>query len=223
MATLTVYPEPGVTVSGRVSRETQGTFSAIRTGAGTNEDDTSELIQILSLLADATVGDEYERLVRGIFLFDTSGLPASPTITSAVFSLYITAKGDQLSQSCGIVSSNPASDSALATTDYANLGTTRFATDIAISAITTTAYNDWTLNATGIAAISDSGITKLGVRLSCDIDNSAPIWDAGHQARINGYTANRTGTAEDPKMVITYTVPGAEVAAGNLTLLGVGT
>ena len=208
--TLTVYPEPGVTVSGRVSREgVDQTLTNIRAGAGTNEDDTTDTpIQLLSLLATATT-DQYERLVRGIALFDTSALPASPTISAAVFSLYITAKGDTLGagQSVGIVASTPASDTALATTDYANVGAVRFATDVTIASITTTAYNDWTLNATGIAAISDSGITKLGYKLAADIDNSAS-WAGSGQARINGYIGAASGNTNDPKLVITYTSGG---------------
>lgn len=206
MATLTVYPEPGVTASGRASRESSsGSFASYRGGAGTNADDTSVTMQILSLLA-TTNSNEYERLVRGIILFDTSALPASPTITDAVFSLWVTAIGNQMSQSAGLVSSNPASNTGLVAGDFTTLGTTRFATDKTIGSLSTGAYNDYTLNASGIAAISDSGITKFGYRLSCDIDNSAPTWGSGQQARVNAATANQTGTDNDPKLVITYTV-----------------
>ncbi|MCL4419961.1 hypothetical protein M1146_07780 [Patescibacteria group bacterium] len=73
------------------------------------------------------------------------------------------------------------------------------------------AYNNWTLNASGIAAISKTGITKFAVRLSGDIDNSAPTYSAGAESHIFFHQSDRT-TTQKPRLIVTYTsVTGSSV------------
>ena len=95
-------------------------------------------------------------------MFDTSSIPDTDEISAADFKLYITAIADVFTQTINLYSSNPASNTAIATTDYdyTDFGTTAFATGIATSAATTAAYNTWVLNASGLANISKKNWVK---------------------------------------------------------------
>jgi hypothetical protein len=210
--TLTKYPDAhpeSTSVDGRVYRiPTQESFSSIRTSAGTGFSDTDGAEEAATLIC-GTTSSNYSDSRRGIFLFDTSALTAAATISTAVFSLYVNTVSNTMSptQSAGLVASSPASNTGLAASDYniASWGSTRFASDLSIGSLSTSAYNDWTLNASGIAAISLTSITKFGTRLSCDIDNSEPSWSNGTIASLNVNYAD--AASNDPKLVVTYTVP----------------
>lgn len=209
IALSTFYPDADPetnTVDGLVRRNyTASTWADLRDGAGTEAypsfagpGDTA------SLFSSATT-NAWDTLVRSIYLFDTSSLPDDCTITSATFSLYIDSVQDNFDQAVGVVSSNPASNTDLVPADYGTLGTTRYATDIDITNITVGQYTDWDLNSSGIAAISKTGITKLGVRLSGDIDNIEPTWQASLVGEINARFADYGST--QPKLVVNYTIP----------------
>ena len=147
-------------------------------------------------------------LSRGVLLFDTSSLPNDAVITAAEIQLYITYKVNNHNQSINVVSSTPASNTALAATDYpvASFGSTDFvAVDTNINDLTINTYNVFALNAAGIANIDVSGVSKFAVRLSDDIDDTP----------ISGYTSGDSyisfSTAESsnkPKLVVTYTSAG---------------
>lgn len=127
--------------------------------------------------------------------------------SAAILSLFVNANTNQFAEghSCGIVAATPASDSSLVTGDYDNFGTTRYATDLTLAGMTTGQYNDWTLNATGLAAISKTATrTKFGIRIDDDIDNTAPTWASDKFAQCSASSANAAGTTEDPKLVVTH-------------------
>ena len=206
MAQLTFNPAVGANspVNGEVGSGDAGddTFANIRGAAGGQSTVDTSTQTCMAINGTGTT-NQFGAMKRGIFLFDTSSLGAGATISAATFSLYVTAVTDNLSQSVGITSSNPAANNTLANSDFAvaNFGSTRFATDIAISAITTSAYNVWTLNANGIANISLTGISKFATRGSGDIDNTAPTW-ANLACNV---TAQWAGEANKPRLVVTYT------------------
>ena len=207
--TFTSYPndDPELTsVDGWVRRAAAvDTFSNLRAGAGTTSDDNDA--SFLAVYVDNVNGTDsgWDDLIRSIYLFDTSAIQDGASITAATFSLYVNSKRDIFAQDVGLVGSTPASNTALVASDYGQLGTTRYATDLDVGALTTSAYNDWTLNATGLAAISvTSTPTKFGVRYSGDIDNSAPTASTDY-AEVNVNFADTAGTTSDPKLVVTGT------------------
>ena len=209
--TLTVYPDASpetTSVDGYTVRDVSGTpetWSDLRAGSANGAVDNDANIYIGIFAKDAS--GEYYLLRRGIFLFDTSSLDSGATISSTVFSLYITSSGNQLGASgVGVVSSNPASNTAVATGDHTSLGTTRYATDLAFASMASSQYNDITLNSSGISAIAKDGITKLGVRIDLDLDNTTPTWGSYKATEFNVRGAEQTGTSADPKLVVTYTV-----------------
>lgn len=205
MATLTVYPS----LDGVVYHQLADLpWAALRDGAGTNADDSGANPSAPEIMSDGAQ-DEWFRLMRLILLFDTSALPDDATITGATLSIYGTGKADAggWAPSMGIYSSLPASDNELVPGDYDSLGTTLLSSVIAYADFNTSGYNVFTLNATGLAAISKTGISKFGAReVTYDAGDSPPAWGADEEFYFWVYMSEQ-GTVYRPKLEITYTVP----------------
>lgn len=148
----------------------------------------------------------YRAIVRSAYLFDTSALPDNAVISDAVYSNYGELKGHAVwSPTVNVFASTPASNTDLVIGDYDQFGVTGFSTSQAISTLSITGYNDWTLNASGLAAISKTGITKLALREAAyDAPNSAP--GGTGNVYYAGYYSEQ-GAGFKPKLVVTYTVP----------------
>ena len=196
--TLTAFPAAGANspVDGYVGNDdaVYATCHDAATGVGVSATTADDNVAWHRLLVTYTIQ-------RGIFLFDTSSLGLNTTISAAVFSIYGTGSTDTADNENAVcVSSSPAANDALTTADYDQLGTTSFGT-VDIGSWSAVAYNDFTLNANGIANISKTSISKFGTRTSGDIANSAPTNNGN---RAQGYFADQAGTANDPKLVVTY-------------------
>lgn len=220
--TLTVSPDPNpetTSVDGVVRRQgVDESFASIRGGSGNSVDDTSTGLEFVRLACSAT-SNQFSALYRSILLFDTASLTAGAVISSAVLSLYGTFKNDPAgwSPSIDIYGSAPASNTALANADYGTLGTTSYTSAPISYASWASSYNDFTLNATGIAAIAKTGVSKFGACESTyDAGNTAPTWSSGATMTMEGYFADQLGGTNDPKLVVTYTVPNFLL----VTLLG---
>ncbi len=205
----TYYPDadPETTsVDGVVERSgVNETWAVIRVGAGTGADDVGTNGLVFYFYATTTT-NQWQSLRRSIFLFDTSGLPDNAIISAATLSLYGYAKADYIpsTPSTNIYSSNPASNTALAGGDYNSLGSTAFSTDITYAGWSISAYNNFTLNSSGIAAISKVGVSKFGGRNSqYDVAGSAPPWTSGGNSWVKCYFAEQ-GAGYQPKLVVTY-------------------
>jgi hypothetical protein len=220
------FPDPSVevtTVDGiAADTTTNEAWSAKQPDIGNGSDDASASIQSARITASAVEGTPWSNIYRGIFLFDTAAIPDTDTISAATFSLYNTAKSDALSQSISICSSAPATNTAVVSGDYDSLGTTKFATDITITSITTNAYTGWALNAAGITNISKTGVSKFGNRCSGDIDNVEPTWSSAADAAITTNFADTADTTTDPKLTGTSAVVATSKKGLNLSMLGVG-
>ncbi len=186
---------------------------------GNRAGDTDTYGIVTKIGASATT-NQYESIYRGIFLFDTSGLTASATLSAAVMSLYSARGSSDLSGTNDICvySSTPASNTAVASGDFDSLGTTELSDVVAEATwVASEAYRAFTLNASGKAAVSLTGVTKLGVRNHThDAHNSAPGWVSRYTMYLSAYFADNTGDTKDPKLVITYTLPSAGLMANPL-------
>ena len=209
--TLTVFPAAGANdpVDGFTKRGVAGeSFSTIRNGAGTSASATSTTDTMEMQLAS---GGNFKNFARMIFLFDTSSIDDGSSIDSATFSVKVANKANQLggNNELYVVSVSPATDDNVVTGDYAvaNYGTTLFGSKTYAS-ISTSAYNDFTLNASGEGSISDIGNSKFGVIMRDDFDNS--FSGSGSENNSNFYNilfADTAGTTSDPKLVVNFTIP----------------
>jgi hypothetical protein len=225
------HPETD-TVDGYVWRQgVDQIFTDIRTGSGTNSADSTNLI-FLAIRASTTAG-LYERLYRGITLFDTSSLLAGAVLTVVDYDLYYVVasfidqlNGDAHANSAAVlVQTNPASDTSLTLTDYnnghyldtgsANLGEGDTQANIVIAG---DGYTDTiTANATGRGLVNLTGITKFGIAKKWDYDDTTTglTWSsAGFQATW-AHSADEVG--KEPKLTVTYTRP-VTITPNTLTL-----
>ena len=146
-------------------------------------------------------------------LFDTSAIDDGDAISSATLSIFGKALGVAFSQSVVATNSNPASNTDLVAGDFTD-HTTDMTTEVASNRIafadfSTVAYNDFTVNATGLTLISKTAVTKFGFRTSADFDNVEPTWSSGGNADAFAHTADAAGTANDPQLVVVHAVAAA--------------
>jgi hypothetical protein len=186
-------------------------FSTIRAGDGTGNQ-SSTAAGDGAIIISSTTSSQYADLRRSIFLFDTSDLTTDATISAATFSTYINAVVNGLGGggAVSLVESTPTSSTDIANADFGQVGTTLQATAKTLDSMTTSQYNDWTLNAAGLTSISKTSITKFGQRDEGDRANSAPSWVSverhGHELNFADSASNK------PKLVVTYTLPSGFLA-----------
>lgn len=159
-------------------------------------------------IAASETTNKWAGLRRGFITFDTSSLGSSATITSAVLSLYGRGKGDDLgiSPNIDIYTATPANNGTFDVADFDQVGSTsQTGSPMSYASFNgSNGWNDFTLNATGIANINKTGITKFSIRnANYDVAASAPgSWS---NSATSTFTVGGTSdTGFEPKLVITY-------------------
>lgn len=209
----------GNTVSTFYSDTGDGSIRASNASFSTARSATTGTVQGGSshYLSCGLEGGSTYNFYMGFFMFDTSAIGASDTISDAVFSLYLV--GDNAGTAgnqYGVTQSKQATWNSLASGDFDDRrdsisSGTEGATRKNRATGSTSGYEDFTLNATGRgwiarsgetkpASASASGKTQLSLAWAKDIDNSAPTTNDYNQV----YSADQTGTSNDPKLVVTH-------------------
>lgn len=223
---LTQYPATnGVSnpVDGVVTRFLNSdTFANTRNGVGTTNDYGSASVLAIGVFCGAA-SNQYTEIDRLIACFDTSSITSTPTISSATLSLFEPNSGNTQMQigdeNIVVCAGVPASTTALANADYQNaFGTVDWGH--ITTPVTKNAYNDIPLNATGIANISKTAITKLGVRFNQDITGTPLTWISNKFNAMQVSLSNTSGTSQDEKLTVNYSVPG--MGGNTLGLMGIG-
>ena len=212
--TLTVYPQAGgdpgynTTCDGHVLQQnTSGdTFSNIRSANPGSA--SSYSAQYLEAFIQAyTSTNKYVSIFRCFFTFATSGLGSGATINSAKISLcsdYKTEGFSTIDSDTHIVASSQVANNTLDQWDYQTAGATSFGSIAYASVSIAGTYNDIALNASGLSNISKTGISKFAMRVGADLNNVEPTWVSGAWHYIEFFSADNTGTSQDPKLVVTY-------------------
>lgn len=210
MATLNVFS--GTNDGYVISQDGNEIYADARAGTGTSglAADTSATGIIIGQRHNSSVG--FIQVDEGFVSFDLSGLPGGATVTNAVLSLY--GSSDFSSTDFTIEARESNWGATLTTADYvagANLGAlTRLATFATSGGFSTSAYNAFTNDGSNMLnRVIAAGTGTLYVLLCSDhtVSNTAPTPDVDE--RVVAYSADQTGTANDPKLVITYTVATA--------------
>jgi hypothetical protein len=200
MPTVTSTQIFQISASGYVSvYDADDTFSAIRSDSA-NFVDQSNLM--LVSLVSSTTSNHFSALTRGIQLFDTSTLPANATIIAATLTIPPVAINNTSldSNTLELVSSNPADNTTLITSDYSSLGSTSFGS-ISQASLSTSTKNVFTLNSSGLTNINIGGISKFGFRLGWDLSGTfGGTWASGIATTIDWLKPNTF-------LTITYTQP----------------
>jgi len=181
------------------------TWENIRNKEGSNSDDIAvEMgINVNSVgVPENCTENNFAGCGRIILLFDTSVLPDECNINSASIFLYGTGKQSGLGKpDLHIASATPTSNTSLITSDYSQVGIISFG-NIAYDDFLTTGYNEISLNSSGIANISKTGISKFSGQSSWDINNNfTGIWVEQGTSDIKFYLADK-GVGYKPKLVV---------------------
>ena len=195
-----------------------GSWSALRNASdGYQADDTSVTTRAMSLYYQPT--QQFE-IWWQFQLFDTASIPDGDTVASATLSFYRYNSGDSNDYSATnatykyltCVGSTPASNTALATADFDQVGSTKLcASDVPVTSGTVpsvSAYTNMSLNASGVAAIAKTGVTKLAIVNGYDFDNQSIGTDAIRGSGVLMYNADQAGTTNDPKLTIEHSGGG---------------
>lgn len=159
------------------------------------------------------------RIDRCFTLFDTSPLGAGASVSAGTLGAYGEGKTAGAGRNYNVFSANPGSDTDIVLADYSQVGTTKYCdTDISQAAFQTGSpgtANTWVLNATGIAAINKSGISKFSIReVDKDVGDSAPADDV----YVDMHFADK-GVGYEPYLTVTYTAAPPTVTTQAATII----
>lgn len=137
---------------------------------------------------------------------DSSAIPDTDSISSAVYKAYAELVVDSEASAYSYVvavAATPAGTNTVVTGDFDQVGASAWSNNLNLSAITTSALNGITFNATGIAGISKTGITSFALRVGNDFENVAPV--------VSGFTeavfTSADGAANDPYLEVVHAAP----------------
>lgn len=214
-STLTVYPQPNPASTACDGWVSTGpglgdvSWATLIADGGGNHSATDTILYVL--WEDGITPGTWDWLVRSITLFDTSALTASATISAGVLSVsgYSKSNDDLASPNIDIYTSTPASNTTVADSDFAQIGSvSQTGAPISYSGFSTVAYNDFTFNSTGRGNVSKTGVSKFGLRNSnYDVAATPPPNLSIGQSYLTFYASDYAGTSSDPKLVVTYTLP----------------
>lgn len=189
-------------------------WAVIVAAAGDGTDDTSAVLDTVYIRSDSVL-DKWRFIFRGIFTYNTGAvIPDTDIVSAATFMLSGDNKSDGLSitPNINVYSAAPAGNDQIVAGDYDSIGTTAYATAITYAnwqvSTTELAANNFTFNATGIAAISLTGVTKLGVRNGqYDADAVSPTWGIAALSSLACNFLEQTSTTRDPLLSVTHAAP----------------
>lgn len=208
----TTYTQDGAYEDGYSYRNGSNlTWADVRNGAGTTAA-YADTENNMAGLQCGSISGRFNYNIRSAYIFDTSFIDDAATISAATMSVYGYAKASTLAGTVKLDKITTAANNSISTADYATTTHDFVAqsdTAINFADFSTSGYNDWALNATGIGNISKTGVTKLGFVSSYDMANSAPTHSASGWSYAQGYFCEYTGTARDPKLTVTYSTGGS--------------
>lgn len=222
--TLVVYPNANpetVSVDGFAERAVGSaeSWSTIRSGAGNNSQDSDTTLD-LRVIPVSSTGDTYLENRRVYLAFATSAIGSASTVLSATLELVrtLTPVSDPKKAAVVLTSSTAfASATAMANADYGKAGTTSIATTAPLlSTMAPGSTVAWTLNPTGLAAISKTGVTYFGLRYDFDLSATNPFWSPAYQSQTVAFWAADKGGVYRPKLTISYDIPSQSVAPSTL-------
>jgi len=204
-SSLVIYPVSGVSADAYIRETTQETWaSKIAKTIGISVVDNAILSNVITTGTNGSLPYTDLRKISAGFLTST----ISGVINSAVISFNYSNKFSSGSAvpACNIYSSSPASDTAIVVGDYDGFGSTEFSTTKAYADIGA-GYNDWTLNASGLVHINQSGVTHFGcLEANYAVTGTDPLMSASSlTVGFQFYGSNQTGTSQDPKLTVDYT------------------
>ncbi|MDD4292004.1 MAG: hypothetical protein PHX51_07215 [Clostridia bacterium] len=202
--TLTAYPDADPesdAVDGYIDCLSFSSWTACRDAAtGNNAYPSNDRVRVRTRKINEE-GSDIWQILRGFECFNTNA--SGGTATAGVLQNYLDSKYGE-SVTTYSVDASIDSNTNLTTSDYNNLGSVNYGSVNPSSS----GYQDITLNENGIANIDLQGVSKFALRIYSDYQNVEP--NTGEDNDVIYYSADYTGTSNDPKLVVTYTLPAGQ-------------
>jgi hypothetical protein len=152
--------------------------------------------------------DRWSSVWHNGYGFDLSSIGAGQQIDSATFSLWANKNyggSSSLGASNNIYAFTPASNTAVATSDYANVGSVPFSTPrLMDDEPATSTQVDRVLNAAGLAYLPVDGVANIAFALVEAVETmTSPTW-ANQNVAISNKHAENAGTSNDPLLTVTH-------------------
>lgn len=180
------------------------------TGNGASASQTRGYIRMRS----ETTTDKWNLLNRCNQFFDTSSLTG--IVDTGTMKVRMDSKTDPSSywtSDLGLFGSTSTSVTSPVIGDFQLAQATHLATAIAYGSVSTTVYNTFTLNASGLAAVDTSGLSKFVTALSTyDLGGSSPTWYSNINHNYRQWQAEQ-GTSYAPELEVTTVAPTNTPAA----------
>jgi hypothetical protein len=150
-----------------------------------------------------TTSDVWWKLYRGCFCFDTSSL-VGKTILSAKLCFRGAAKNDLIgmSPSLNVYGLNKG-NADIGNTFYETCLEVPMSTAISYAAFNISGYNEFALNAAGLANINLTGLTWFSTRIEDDVNNNAPHWANQTFSQFQCWSTYK-GAGYEPYLEVTY-------------------
>ncbi len=220
-STLIAVPVAGANdpCDGWVGYGGTGSFTTLRNQASGTDANVTAGSGTIIYVSTAGAGTDFTNLYHGYFLFDTSSIPTTNTITSATFALYGTAKADALGDfELHVGSCSPAANNTLANADYNDVGRVTFGS-VTYAAYSTVGYNTITLNASGLANITKGVGARSKFSAQCNWDMNDNFTGVFALSSVSSFSCNMADNGSNkPTLTVEYSLP-----IKFLNLLGVGT
>ena len=223
-ATVTTFNPDGHTesssVDGRVTDDSNGnlTMTALAAEGGSYSGESESTAAFYVIAGSST--DRFDSLGRFFMLYNSASIDDDDEISAAKIVCQMGASNSTTvnegltGYALNVTASNPASSTALAIGDFDAVSDTAFATAVAVSALNTSAGQNWedlNFNATGISAIAKAGISKFCIRYTADITDTAGNWSSGANVLVVAKAAEDSTAGNRPELTVTH-APAATAA-----------
>lgn len=210
MATLTVYAKTSDGYLDSYSTD----YSTARAGTGTLYVDTTNNALVCG---QTLLGDTYH-VYEAFLQYDTSALPDASVISSVKEELYLSLDQSYTADYTEEVRAYDWGDT-LTADDWvagANLGNYTLLSSKTVSP--SAGYNEFPTSADFVAAINKTGDTRLFHSSNRHRIGNAPIGGEN----VNWYSADQSGTTQDPKLTIEYYIGGGSESTIGISADGAG-
>ncbi len=183
-------------------------FAEILTGRGTQANSEIDVDSAVRLNASATANG-FRTLRRGVFLFDTSAIPANAVVHDVTLVLYVTGKSQALGSIClDVVESRPENNSRLQAGDYGGFGSESRGT-LQYNEAVVDSYNQIAIDP---EAVQPGGMTRLGTISGWELGQEfTGVWSSWAASYIQVAYSETGGKA--PKLCFGYFIPTPEPPA----------
>lgn len=221
--TSTFYPDANPetsSVDGWTDRVvTNESWTTIRGGAGNSSSD-SQANPAAPYVNTGNSTNTYDQVRRAIYVFDTSAIPDTDTVSASTLSLYYSGSLDNIDMNYVVTVGFTGSATAIANTDHILNAGAALASDTNLDgdSVTTGTYTDWVLNSTGIGEVDVAGVSKYTNQFGYDQSDTAPTWVNNVESYVLPQQAETSGSTQDPKLVVEHAAGGGGAPAFDDTI-----